>query len=230
MGKAFWAIAAVLTCAAQVFDWCYLKALKNGKPRLGAVWKASASACFLLIGAIALPQTVRPLSGWLIFLGLFFGLAGDVVLQLRYLYPKKHDLCFVLGMLLFGLGHLSYIPALLLLDAPAWLPALPVCAVMLLFVKLYTVWRGVKADRFLLPGTVYLAIVCYMGALAAVVAVRGFSVGTLLFAIGGILFPISDSILTAHSFGRERRAIQSVLLHITYYLAQCLIAAAIFAL
>ena len=230
MGNAFWAIAAVLTCAAQVFDWCYLKALKNGKPRLGAVWKASASACFLLIGAIALPQTVRPLSGWLIFLGLFFGLAGDVVLQLRYLYPKKHDLCFVLGMLLFGLGHLSYIPALLLLDAPAWLPALPVCAVLLLLVKLYTVWRGVKAGKLLLPGTVYLAIVCYMGALAAVIVVRGFSVGTLLFAVGGILFPISDSILTAHSFGRERRAIQSVLLHITYYLAQCLIAAAIFAL
>ena len=227
MGKAFWVIAAVLTCGAQAFDYFYIKALKNGAPRQGTVWKASASACFLLIGAIALTQCARPLSGWLIFLGLFFGLAGDVVLQLRYLYPKKHDLCFALGMLLFGLGHLCYIAALLFLDAPAWLPAVPVCAVMLLLVKLYTVWRGVEAGKLLLPGTIYLTITCYMGALAAVVAVRGFSVGTMLFAIGGVLFPISDSILTAHSFGRKRRVLQSMLLHITYYLAQCLIAAAI---
>lgn len=228
MIHAFLAIAAVLTCGAQVLDWLYLKALQRGKARQGAIWKASASVCFLLIGVLALTLCARPLSGWLIFLGLFFGFAGDVVLALRYLYPKKHDLCFALGMLLFGLGHLCYIPALLLIDAPAWLPALPVCAVLLLLVKLYTAWRGVKAGKLLLPGTVYLAITCYMGSLAAVVAVRGFSAATLLFAVGGILFPVSDSLLTVHSFGRERRFMQSVLLHITYYLAQCLIAAAIF--
>lgn len=227
MGKAFWAIVAVLTCAAQGFDYFYLKSLKSGRPRQGAVWKASASACFLLLGGIALTQCGRPLTGWLIFLGLLFGFAGDVVLELRYLYPKKHDLFFALGMLLFGLGHFCYIPALLLIDAPAWLPALPVCAVMLLLVKLYTVWRGVQAGKLLLPGTVYLAIACYMGGLAAVIAVRGFSAGTLLFAIGGVLFPISDSILTAYTFGRKRRFAQSLLLHIAYYLAQCLIAAAI---
>ena len=230
MGRLFWVFAAVLTCGAQVFDYFYLKAQKNGRHRQGAVRKASASACFLLIGVLALTQRGLTAVGGLIFLGLLFGFAGDVVLDLRYLFPKKHDLFFALGMLLFGLGHLSYIPALLLLDAPAWLPALPVCAPLLVLAKLYTVWRGVQAGKLLLPGTVYLAITAYMASLAAVVAVRGPSVGTILFAVGGVLFLCSDSILSAYSFGKNRRFLQSMLLHIAYYLAQCLIAAAIFAL
>ena len=230
MGKAFWAIVTVLTCAAQGFDYFYLKALKSDRPRQGAVWKASASACFLLLGGIALTQCGRPLTGWLIFLGLLFGFAGDVVIELRYLYPKKHDLFFALGMLLFGLGHLCYIPALLLIDAPAWLPALPVCAVLLLLVKLYTVKRGVQAGKLLLPGTVYIAITAYMASLAATVAVRGISAGSLLFALGGALFLFSDSLLITYSFGQKRRFLQSMLLHIAYYLAQSLIAAAVFVL
>lgn len=227
MGRAFWAIAAVLTCAAQALDYAYQRSLKGGKPRQGAVWKASASACFLLIGAIALTQRGLTFIGVLIFLGLLFDFAGDVVLELRYLYPKKHGLFFALGMLLFGLGHLCYIPALLLSDAPAWLPALAVCAALLLIVKLYTVWRSVKAGKLLLPGTIYLTITAYMASLAIVTAVRGPSVGTLLFAVGGSLFLCSDSLLTAYSFGQKRRFLQSMLLHIAYYLAQCLIAAAI---
>jgi len=230
VGKAFWAIVTVLTCAAQGFDYFYLKALKSDRPRQGAVWKASASACFLLLGGIALTQCGRPLTGWLIFLGLLFGFAGDVVIELRYLYPKKHDLFFALGMLLFGLGHLCYIPALLLIDAPAWLPALPVCAVLLLLVKLYTVKRGVQAGKLLLPGTVYIAITAYMASLAATVAVRGISAGSLLFALGGALFLFSDSLLITYSFGQKRRFLQSMLLHIAYYLAQSLIAAAVFVL
>ncbi|MBQ6430499.1 MAG: lysoplasmalogenase [Oscillospiraceae bacterium] len=226
----FWIIAAGLTCAAQVLDYFYLKTLRCEKPRQAVVWKAGASACFVLLGGVALLWGGLQPTKLLIYFGLLFGFAGDVVLDFRYLYPKKHDLYFALGAALFGLGHLCYITALLLQDASAWLFALPVCTVLLLIVKLYTVRRGVQAGKLLLPGTVYIAVTSYMASLAAAVAVRGFSTGTLLFAIGGALFLFSDSLLIAHSFGRERRFLQSMLLHIAYYLVQCLIAAAIFAL
>ncbi|MBO2527815.1 MAG: hypothetical protein CW335_06545, partial [Clostridiales bacterium] len=93
--------------------------------------------------------------------------------------------------------------------------------------KIYPVKRGFEAGKLMLRGKAYMAITCFMGSLAAVIAVRQFSVGTVLFAIGGILFPFSDTILSAYSFGKNRRFLQSMLLHITYYLAQCLIAAAI---
>ena len=230
MGRLFWLFVGVLACAAQALDYFYLKALKSKKTRSAVLWKTSASVCFLLLGLIALPLCGRPLTGRLILLGLLLGVLGDVVLDFRFLYPKKHDLFFALGALLFGLGHCSYIIALLTCDASAWLPALPVCAVLLLLVKLYTVKRGVDAGKLMLPGTVYIAITSYMASLAVIVAIRGFAVGTLLFAIGGALFLFSDSLLIAYSFGRERRFLQSMLLHIAYYLAQCLIAAAIFAL
>lgn len=220
-------LAAVLLCAAQALDYFYLKALKSNLPRRGIFLKTCASLCFLLIGAIALPHCGQPILGKLIFAGLLLGFAGDVVLDFRFLFPKRHDLFFALGMLLFGLGHLFYIAALLTEDLPACLPALPVCAALLLIAKIFTLKRDVQAGKLTLPGTVYIAITCFMGSLAAVIAVRQFSVGTMLFAIGGILFPVSDTILSAYSFGKNRRFLLSMLLHITYYLAQCLIAAAI---
>lgn len=230
MDRLFWLFAAVLACAAQVLDYIYLKTLKHEKPRMSAVWKASASMCFVALGLFALLSGSVSLPRELIFFGLLFGFAGDVVLDFRYLYPQKHDFYFAAGAVLFGFGHLCYIAALLLLDTPAWLPALPVCAVLLLLVKLYTVKRGVQAGKLLLPGTVYIAITAYMASLAATVAVRGISAGSLLFALGSMLFLCSDSLLIAYSFGRKRRFLQSMLLHIAYYLAQCLIAASIFAL
>ena len=227
MENLFLPLAAVLVCMAQILDYFYLKALRCNLPRRGIFLKTSASLCFLLIGAIALPHCGQPLLGRLIFAGLLLGFAGDVVLDFRFLFSKRHDLFFALGTLLFGLGHFFYIAALLLQNAPAWLPALPVCAAMLVPAKIYTVKRGVQAGKLMLPGSAYIAITCFMGSLAAVIAVRQFSVGTVLFAIGGILFPFSDTILSAYSFGKNRRFLQSMLLHITYYLAQCLIAAAI---
>lgn len=47
---------------------------------------------------------------------------------------------------------------------------------------------------------------------------------TLLFAVGGVMFPISDSILSAYSFGPDNHFGLNIGVHATYYLAQICIA------
>ena len=78
------------------------------------------------------------------------------------------------------------------------------------------------------PGMIYMAVVAFMGALAVSVAIHAPGVSTLLFAIGGVLFIISDNILCAYSFGSERRFGANIGIHATYYAAQMLIAWSIF--
>ena len=73
-----------------------------------------------------------------------------------------------------------------------------------------------------------MAVVAFMGALAVSVAIHAPGESTLLFAIGGGLFIISDNILCAYSFGSERRFGANIGIHATYYAAQLLIAWSIF--
>lgn len=53
---------------------------------------------------------------------------------------------------------------------------------------------------------------------------RFFVSGALSFAVGGVMFPISDSILSAYSFGPDKHFGLNIGVHATYYLAQICIA------
>ena len=63
------------------------------------------------------------------------------------------------------------------------------------------------------------------GATVLVPIITGLSISaTLLFAVGGVMFPISDSILSAYSFGPDKHFGLNIGVHATYYLAQICIA------
>ena len=92
----------------------------------------------------------------------------------------------------------------------------------------YNYRKDTNAGNMQVPGMIYMAVVAFMGALAVSVAIHAPGVSTLLFAIGGVLFIISDNILCAYSFGSERRFGANIGIHATYYAAQLLIAWSIF--
>ena len=48
--------------------------------------------------------------------------------------------------------------------------------------------------------------------------------GLLLFALGGICFGVSDNVLLAYCYGNSRTWNKNILVHVTYYAAQLLIA------
>ena len=73
-------------------------------------------------------------------------------------------------------------------------------------------------------GYVYLVIVIAMFSCAASLLIRlGAHVTTVLFAVGGLLFMVSDFIMIYYSFGKKIRPLRAVNL-LTYYIAQLLIA------
>ena len=84
--------------------------------------------------------------------------------------------------------------------------------------------KKVQAGKLQLPAVGYIALVVFMDAVACSAAVRGFSVGLLLFAAGGICFAVSDNLLCAYCFGTGRSRSVDRAVHISYYAAQLLIA------
>ena len=81
----------------------------------------------------------------------------------------------------------------------------------------YNYRKDTNAGNMQVPGMIYMAVVAFMGALAVSVAIHAPGVSTLLFAVGGVLFIISDNILCAYSFGSERRFGANIGIHATYY-------------
>jgi len=141
----------------------------------------------------------------LIAVGMTLGLVGD--LCMARLMPLSQPVLG--GMAAFGLGHMAYIAAALMLaiqsglTSPgplygAWLGWLAIGVAGWYFV----VWRGQK------PGTLHWAALPYALLLASTAgAATGLAVqaATLLpFAVGGALFLVSDLILASRLFSGRR--------------------------
>ncbi len=74
------------------------------------VLKGLASLCFVLLGFLAAPATQL---GKLVAAGLVLGCAADVLLNLRWVFEKKGQLIFLVGILVFLGGHVLYLAAAL---------------------------------------------------------------------------------------------------------------------
>jgi uncharacterized membrane protein YhhN len=180
------AVAALLAIASA--PWALDRAWLN------LAFKPLATLC--VIAWAALGRSDDGLVKRWIVIGLVFSLAGDVAL----LWPVQG---FLVGLVAFLLGHLSYLVALTrrvkFLASP---PAFGAWAIVAASVLAW-LWAGVPAG-LRVPVLVY---VCALGAMAAqassvwlarrgsVDAVRWRSV-----AAGGALFVLSDAILAADKF------------------------------
>ncbi len=164
------------------------------RPWLNFAFKPLATLC--VIAWAALGRSDDGLVKRWIVIGLVFSLAGDVAL----LWPVQG---FLVGLVAFLLGHLSYLVALTrrvkFLASP---PAFGVWAIVAASV-LAGLWAGV-------PGELRAPVLVYVCALAAMAA-QATSVWLArrgqpdaarwrIVAIGGALFVLSDAILATDKF------------------------------
>jgi len=180
------AVAALLAIASA--PWAL------DRPWLNFAFKPLATLC--VIAWAALGRSDDGLVKRWIVIGLVCSLAGDVAL----LWPVQG---FLVGLVAFLLGHLSYLVALTrrvaFLASP---PAFGVWAIVAASV-LAGLWAGVPTD-LRAPVLVY---VCALGAMAAqatsVWLARRSQPGAArwrIVAIGGALFVLSDAILATDKF------------------------------
>lgn len=218
----FVGLLLVLICGGFVA--LFLKAFYDGTFNRALLFKGIASLCFVSIGATTLFTSGITTTSLLIFIGLCLGLIGDEVIALCQNMPQYDMQFFLGGGSFFIVGHVLYIIALFvhgelnLVALLVWFVILE--AMSLLYEKNKKFYNGNMKCSLML----YMGVVIFMAATAFGVFVKQGTVGAALFAIGGVLFAVSDNILFAYKLGKEPKFKQNIALHATYYIAQLAIA------
>ena len=197
-------------------------------------FKALTSIMFIAVWFIFQISTDTGLYGMCVGLGLIFGMLGDIWLDLKFCYPQDDDLFTKLGFGSFALGHFAYIAAVICgtvngVKLSTVLIALVVAVVAGLVVYFGEGIMKLKYGNMKMISTLYGALLFFTTAFAFVSGISdGISANPHLFimGIGGILFVISDLILSGTYFGEgKNRPVDIVTNHVSYYLAQYIIAA-----
>lgn len=208
--------------ACLILAGCFLY-VENKKKYLPAViLKGAASLMFVLLGILGASSVGNRDSG-VIICGLILGLIADVLLNLRYVFEKKGKLIFLIGILVFLLGHIMY-----LIWAAGicklFIPALLVCAV-LTFILMKWIFTKITAEKpFKIFGVVYIGAVVLLNVVSLFNMFTAFSQRTVMFFFGALLFLLSDIVLILNTFGKEQKFKFRILNISLYYLGQILIA------
>ncbi len=196
MRTLFFAVAALVAMSHLANDWIEL-----AQP-WGLVWKASG---IVLLGLYALSQRA-----WLAGAALLFCAAGDVLLELVFVY----------GMAAFAIGHLFYIACFVEWGRILGLNKrdFPVVILVLIVSVALMAWflPGMQAEGLLIPGLAYQVIITSMVCSAFIVK------APMLARLGAVVFMLSDTLIAVGLFAKLQVPPGSV--WITYAGAQIMMA------
>ena len=209
-------------CLAALFMWTEKKENYMG----AVILKGLASLCFVLVGVMAGNggQLAK-----LIVTGLLLGCVADVLLNLRWVFPKKGQLIFLVGILVFLGGHVVYLAAVLPM-ADNWAVCVVVGVVLTALLMKWIFPKITAKKAFKIFGVFYLGAIMLLNCVAVSNLMTAPSAFTGLFAAGALLFLISDIVLILNTFGSKSRFSLRVTNIGLYYLGQILIALSLLAL
>lgn len=189
--------------------------------------KGCASLVFVWIGYQGLQASPDPSFAKLVFWGLICGAVGDVLLNLRFLSKSHGQKIFLIGIAAFLAGHILYLSALIPLSNNLLLSVLigvVVAAGLLIYIfKTMSVKLAFK-----IFGIFYLGAVIVMTAVAIGNLIALQIPNRILYALGAVLFTISDIVLIFNTFGKETRYSMRIMNLSYYYIGQLLIALSLF--
>ena len=196
------------------------------------ILKSRASLCFVACGLCGMLFKDVGLFSVLMIMGLVFGFAGDIWLDLKLIAGENERRYTYVGFRSFMAGHACYIIAIMATFGGFVKPVFPVCAIILgIIVGLLIIFIGEKTGlvfgEYKLISSIYSCIVFSMAFLAGAYTLQnGFSnISSLLIFIAGILFAISDIILSQMYFGENNDTkFRIAMNNLLYYIAQFVIA------
>ena len=203
-------------CLAALFMWTEKKENYMG----AVILKGMASLCFVLVGVMAGNggQLAK-----LIVTGLLLGCIADVLLNLRWVFPKKGQLIFLVGILVFLGGHVVYLAAVLPM-ADNWAVCVVVGVVLTALLMKWIFSKITAKKAFKIFGVFYLGAIMLLNCVAVSNLMTAPSAFTGLFAVGALLFLISDIVLILNTFGQKSKFSLRVTNLSLYYIGQLLIA------
>lgn len=203
------------------------------------ILKGSASLMFCLIGFFAFLMNCLgyiPVEGdeeikgkivKLVIKGLCLGAAGDILLNLRFVFEKIGQKIFLAGIAVFLAGHIVYLVSLIMVSKD-----ILICIILGLVVAailLFIIFKSFEVKlSFKIFGIVYISAVCLMASFALGNCINAPSTFNLVFAIGAVLFLVSDVVLIFNTFGPEQKFGLRITNLTLYYIGQILIAVSLF--
>ena len=159
--------------------------------------------------------------------GLCFGALGDILLNLRFVFPSNGQSIFLMGVVAFLIGHILYLCAIVPLSQNLLLcivvGAILAAALLARIFKVLTV-----KPIFKVFGVLYLGAIILMTTVAIGNVIADPRAATWLYAAGGVLFTMSDLVLIFYMFGKEQKFSMRITNLTLYYLGQLLIAFSLF--
>lgn len=184
--------------------------------------KTMAAICFVTIGVLIF-RSRKTFYVHDIMVGLFFGAGGDFFLAINNIAKKRKDLFFIIGSVLFFIGHIFYIKGLASFQQHILLSVgIGIVCCMLLGVFLLPKLTAKKVVKGF--GFVYLCVVTVMMVMAIVNSTSIFTNSSIRFAVGAFLFWLSDIVLILHSFGGYKSNFTRILNLNLYFSGQLFIA------
>lgn len=225
----YWALLGIGVLATVCF--LVLRVRRGGIAALYA--KAVASLCFIAT-AVAATNENRIFLGfgsWMTF-GLICGLLGDVWLDLKWIYLQDKDSYLYSGFIFFLIGHVSFILAIFNASPyTLWTVILSVVAALVIAVVAILLEKPLKMKYGKFKWIVFLysfALSLTMTSAMATAIVTGFQKMWVVMSIGGLLFLLSDLVLSGMYFSEGKNTkVNIVLNHTLYYAAQFTMAATI---
>lgn len=199
----------------------------------GVLTKTLASVAFVCSAIIATAVLNGGLAYGLISIGLVFGLIGDILLDLKVIYPEHNNAYLNSGMVAFAIGHLCYATALSLFASPEstlWLCIVISLGVALILAPIIMLAsKGMKLEfgKFFFQSLAYAFILVFMVAYSIALSIN--LPKMYIVAVGLILFLASDLILSLQYFGNKQENKMLIIInHALYYLAQISMVAFLF--
>lgn len=195
---------------------------------LADILKGAAAACFVIIGVTGYLTKTNDSFGLKLMIGLIFGMVGDILLNLRFVVSEdKGQKVFLLGIVSFLIGHILYLAALIPLTNHT-LACVVIGGFLAACLLIYIFKTMDVKPAFKIFGVFYLGAVIIMTVIAIDVAFTIQNIRSIEYAIGAVLFMVSDIVLIFNTFSGKTKFSMRIANLSLYYIGQMLIAYCLF--
>lgn len=219
----------VLAIVGIILQGTFIVVEHKEKYVLADVLKGCAAAMFVSIGAICYSKVTHDSFGMKIFIGLIFGMIGDILLNLRFVFKEAGQKVFLVGILAFLIGHILYLAALIPLTEKFYIDVVIGAVIACLLLAYIFNTMEVKI-AFKIFGIFYLGAVIIMTVIALQIAFSTGNTHDIIYAVGAVLFTFSDVVLIFNTFSGVTKFSLRITNLSLYYLGQLLIAGSLYVL